>query len=116
MSRDDAGGGGKNEDFWMTSFVNDPIGGGGGGGGGGARTFSMAHMMKSTLGVGGVKPKFRKVPREFFFVFRWGVKRRFRKVPGYFFTKNDDISPYILKMCSVWCLLVCVSDRTGTEN
>ena len=35
----------------------------------GARTFSMAHnMMKSTLGVGGVKPKFRKVPRVVFCV------------------------------------------------
>ena len=25
MTDDDAGGGGKNGDFWMTSFVNDPI-------------------------------------------------------------------------------------------
>ena len=24
MTDDDAGGGGKNGDFWMTSFVNDP--------------------------------------------------------------------------------------------
>ena len=25
MTDDDVGGGGKNEDFWMTSFVNDPL-------------------------------------------------------------------------------------------
>ena len=25
MTDDDAGGGGKNGDFWMTSFVNDPL-------------------------------------------------------------------------------------------
>ena len=26
MTDEDAGGRGKNGDFWMTSFVNDPIG------------------------------------------------------------------------------------------
>ena len=33
----------------------------------------MAHMMKSTLGVGGVKPKFRKVPRVVFLCLGGGV-------------------------------------------
>ena len=34
----------------------------------------MAHMMKSTLGVGGVKPKFRKVPRVVFLCLGGGVR------------------------------------------
>ena len=48
----------------------------------------MAHMMKSTLGVGGVKPKFLKVPRVVFFVFRWGCgvsNGDFEKYQGTFF-------------------------------
>ena len=63
------------------------------GGGGGARTFSMAHMMKSTLGGGWCKTQFSKSTQGSFFVFRWGCgvsNGDFEKYQGTFFTKNDD--------------------------
>ena len=44
------------------------------GGGGGKDFFDGAHiMMKVPLGVGGVKPKFRKVPRVVFLCLGGGV-------------------------------------------
>ena len=56
-------------------------------GGGGARTFSMAHMMKSTLGGGWCKTQISKSTQGSFLCLGGGVgvKQRFRKVPGYFF-------------------------------
>ena len=53
----------------------------------------MAHMMKSTLGVGGVKPKFRKVPRVVFLCLGGGVGCQTeisKSTRVLFFTKNDD--------------------------
>ena len=57
-------------------------------GGGGARTFSMAHMMKSTLGGGWCKTQISKSTQGSFFVFRWGcgvLNGDFEKYEGTFF-------------------------------
>ena len=57
-------------------------------GGGGARTFSMAHMMKSNLGGGWCKTQISKSTQGSFFVFRWGCgvsNRDFEKYQGTFF-------------------------------
>ena len=60
----------------------------GAGGGGGARTFSMAHMIKSTLGGGWCKTQISKSTQGSFFVFRWGCEVSngdFEKYQGTFF-------------------------------
>ena len=60
---------------------------GGGGGGGGKDFFDGTYDEKYPWGVGGVKPKFRKVPRVVFLCLGGGVgcQTEIRKVPGYFF-------------------------------
>ena len=79
------------------------------GGGGGARTFSMAHMMKSTLGGGWCKTQISKSTQGSFFVFRWGCgvsNGDFEKYQGTFLRKMTIISLEIngkyIYLCIIW--------------